>query len=65
MLFEQAIQKDPSLALAYVGLADSYVYMGSQRWVPPQEAYAHSREALRKALELDQILGEATVPLDG
>jgi len=59
ILFEQAIQKDPNLALAYVGLADSYVYMGSQRWVPPPQAYAHAREALRKALELDPTLGEA------
>jgi TolB-like protein/Tfp pilus assembly protein PilF len=59
MLFEQAIQKDPDLALAYVGLADSYVYMGSQRWVAPPQAYAHAREALRKALELDPTLGEA------
>ena len=59
ILFEQAIRKDPSLALAYVGLADSYVYMGSQRWAPPQEAYTHAREALRKALELDETLGEA------
>ena len=42
-----------------MGLADSYVYMGSQRWVPPQEAYAHAGEALRKALELDPTLGEA------
>ena len=58
-LFEQAIQKDPNLALAYVGLADSYVYMGSQRWVPPQEASAHAGEALRKALELDPTLGPA------
>ena len=57
--FEQAIQKDPSLAIAYVGLADSYVYMGSQRWVPPQEAHARAQEALRKALELDETLGEA------
>ncbi len=57
--FRQAIQKDPNLALAYVGLADSYVYMGSQRWVPPQEAYSKAREALQKALALDQTLGEA------
>jgi serine/threonine protein kinase/Tfp pilus assembly protein PilF len=57
--FEQAIQKDPSLAIAYVGLADSYVNMGSQRWVPPQEAHAHAQEAVRKALELDETLGEA------
>jgi eukaryotic-like serine/threonine-protein kinase len=57
--FRQAIQKDPNLALAYVGLADSYVYMGSQRWVAPQEAYAKAREALQKAMSLDQTLGEA------
>jgi eukaryotic-like serine/threonine-protein kinase len=57
--FQQAIQKDPNLALAYVGLADSYVYMGSQRWVAPQEAYANARETLHKALELDPTLGEA------
>ena len=57
--FQEAIQKDPNLALAYVGLADSYVYLGSQRWVSPQEAYAHAHEALRKALELDQTLAEA------
>jgi eukaryotic-like serine/threonine-protein kinase len=58
-LFERAVQQDPNLAIAYVGLADSYVYMGSQRWVSPQEAYAHVRENLRKALELDPTLGEA------
>jgi tetratricopeptide (TPR) repeat protein len=57
--FAQAIEKDPGLTLAYVGLADSYVYLASQRWDPPEEAYAHAREALRKALELDQSLGEA------
>jgi len=57
--FQQAIEKDPNLALAYVGLADSYVYMGSQRWVAPQEAYAKAHEALKKALALDQTLGEA------
>jgi serine/threonine protein kinase/Tfp pilus assembly protein PilF len=58
-LFQDAIEKDPKLALAYVGLADSYIYMGSQRWVPPSEAFAHGTQALRKALELDPSLGEA------
>jgi eukaryotic-like serine/threonine-protein kinase len=57
--FRQAIQQDPNLAIAYVGLADSYIYMGSQRWVPPQDAYVKAREALGKALELDHTLGEA------
>ena len=58
-LFQDAIDKDPKLALAYVGLADSYIYMGSQRWVSPSEAFAHGTQALRKALELDPGLGEA------
>jgi tetratricopeptide (TPR) repeat protein len=61
--FQQAIQKNPNFALAYVGLAESYVYMGSQRWVAPQEAYAKARETLQKALALDQTLGEAHTSL--
>ena len=59
MFFEQALQKDPSFALAYVGLASSYIGLGSQRWLSPQEADVHASEALRKALELDETLGEA------
>jgi serine/threonine protein kinase/Tfp pilus assembly protein PilF len=57
--FNKAVQQDPHLALAYVGLADSYMYTGAQRWLPPQEAYTHARENLGKALELDSTLGEA------
>jgi eukaryotic-like serine/threonine-protein kinase len=57
--FEQAIQRDPSFALAHVGLADTYAFLGLQRWLSPQEAYTHAREALRRALELDETLGEA------
>jgi eukaryotic-like serine/threonine-protein kinase len=57
--FEEAIREDPNFALAYVGLADSYLDLGAYRWVPPQEAYRHGSEAIRKALELDATLGEA------
>jgi eukaryotic-like serine/threonine-protein kinase len=57
--FEEAIQKDPTFALAYVALADSYQYLGSFRWLSPQEAYRHANESLSKALELDETLGEA------
>jgi eukaryotic-like serine/threonine-protein kinase len=62
-LFEQAIQQDPKLALAYVGLADTYVYLGSQRWVPPQEAIMRARENLGEALRLDPSLGEVHTSL--
>jgi eukaryotic-like serine/threonine-protein kinase len=57
--FEEAIEKDPGFALAYAGLADSYQYLGSFRWLPPQEAYRHANESIRKALELNETLGEA------
>jgi TolB-like protein/DNA-binding winged helix-turn-helix (wHTH) protein len=54
--FEQAIQKDPSYAVAYAGLADSYVW--GRVGLPPQEALQRARTAATKALELDDTLGE-------
>ena len=54
--FEQAIQKDPNYALAYAGLADSYVW--GRAGLPPQEALRRARAAATKALELDDTLGE-------
>jgi DNA-binding winged helix-turn-helix (wHTH) protein/TolB-like protein/Tfp pilus assembly protein PilF len=48
--FRRAIEKDPNFALAYVGLAD-VLFTGSAN----SEAYA----AIKKALELDNNLGEA------
>jgi serine/threonine protein kinase/Tfp pilus assembly protein PilF len=57
--FEEAIREDPNFALAYVGLAESYLELGAFRWMPPQDAYRHGSEAVHKALELDDTLGEA------
>jgi TolB-like protein/DNA-binding winged helix-turn-helix (wHTH) protein/Tfp pilus assembly protein PilF len=57
--FEEAIRKDPSFALAYVGLADSYSFRGEFRGLPPEDAHRHADEAIRKALALDGTLGEA------
>ena len=57
--FESSIQKDPSFALAYVGLADCYLTLGAQRRIPPQEAYRRASELIHKALQLDESLGEA------
>ncbi|HST09185.1 MAG TPA: winged helix-turn-helix domain-containing protein [Terriglobales bacterium] len=56
--FEQAIQKDSNFALAYSGLADSYVYAAIFRQMPAPEAYRSAKEAIRKALELDDSIGE-------
>ena len=57
--FENSVRKDPSFALAYVGLADSYLTLGGQRRLPPQEAYRHASESIHKALQLDEALGQA------
>jgi TolB-like protein/DNA-binding winged helix-turn-helix (wHTH) protein/Flp pilus assembly protein TadD len=57
--FEDAIAKDPSFAAAYSGLADSYAYLAFFRQLPPDTAFRLAKEAVRKALELDDSIGEA------
>ena len=51
--FKQAIEKDPNFALAYVGLGDAYLMYDQPKAEP----------MLRKALELDDTLGEAHASL--
>jgi TolB-like protein/Flp pilus assembly protein TadD len=57
--FEQSIHKDPTFALAYVGLANCYVFLANFRELSPQQAYGPAKQALQKALELDDSIGEA------
>lgn len=58
-LFEAAIQKDPNFALAYAGLADTYVVMGGNSQKPLVETVPRAKAALTRALDLDPKLGEA------
>jgi len=62
-LFEEAIRKDPKFALAYAGLADSYVLLGPNNVRPPKEVYPKAKAAAQKALELDETLSEAHASL--
>jgi TolB-like protein/Tfp pilus assembly protein PilF len=63
--FQQAIGKDPAYALAYSGLADchvllpAYAELGSN----PRDELPKALEAARKAVELDDTLGEAHTSL--
>jgi serine/threonine-protein kinase len=63
--FQQAIEKDPDYALAYAGIADCYVTLGS--WengtFPPLEAIPKAKAAAKKAIELDDTLPEAYASL--
>jgi serine/threonine protein kinase/Tfp pilus assembly protein PilF len=61
--FQQAVEKDPAYALAYAGLADSYVLLGWNSYLPPQEAFPKGKMAAMAALRLDPNLGEAHTPL--
>ncbi len=62
--YEQAIELDPTYALAYAGLADYYGFAFANGLLPPEEKWAKTEEdAAKKALELDPTLGEAYNPL--
>jgi tetratricopeptide (TPR) repeat protein len=57
--FDKAIEKDTNYALAYLGLAESYVNLGDWGYLPSVEAYPKAREAANRALEIDNSLSEA------
>lgn len=63
--FNQAIAKDPSYAAAYSGLADTYALLGDWQYtvMPAKEAMPRALRAARKAVELDDSLGEAHASL--
>jgi eukaryotic-like serine/threonine-protein kinase len=61
--FQQAIEKDPSYALAYTGVADSYVLLGWNSHLPPKEVFPKGKAAAMTALQLDPDLPEAHASL--
>ncbi len=61
--FQQAVDSDPSYALAYAGLADCYVLLGWNSYLPPKDAFPKAKAAATAALQLDSDLAEAHTPL--
>ncbi len=61
--FDQAIEKDPNYALAYLGLADYYDVVVDYAPVPASEAMPKARAAAQKALVLDDTLADAHATL--
>lgn len=57
--FETAIELDEKYALAYAGVADSYVGFATYRVQSPKQAYVKARDAAIKALQMDPALSEA------
>lgn len=56
--FRQAVALDPTYALAYAGLADSYQRLSSS-FLPPAEALPKAKSLALKAVECDDTLPEA------
>ncbi len=63
--FQQAIDKDPSYALAYLGLAEYYSAVADYTPVPYSETMPKARANAKKALAIDDTLAEAHAVLAG
>jgi TolB-like protein/Tfp pilus assembly protein PilF len=63
--FQQAIDIEPTFALAHAGLADAYASLGGLAWVGllPQDFMPKARAAAHRAIELDETLADAHASL--
>ena len=61
--FEKAIEIDPNYALAYAGLGDAYSILGNNTIWSADKAYPKAKEAVLKALQIDDKLAEAHASL--
>jgi len=61
--FELTLQKDPNYALAYYGLSEVFYAISYWANVPPHEAYPKAKEYAKKAIEIDEEIGEAHAAL--
>ncbi len=61
--FGQAVAKDPNYALAYSGLAESFVLFPNYSAAAPRESMPKAKAAALRAIELDDSLAESHVAL--
>ena len=56
--YHKAIEKDPTFALAYVGIGFTYVSISALSLRPPASVLPEAKAALKKAVKLDDSLAE-------
>jgi len=61
--FQNAIDLDPGYALAYTGLADTYILLANYNILPADDAREKAKVMATKALELDDTVAEAHISL--
>ncbi len=57
--FKDALDKDPTFARAWAGLADCYTVLGCWGIDPPHDSYPKAKAAAKEAIALDEYLAEA------
>lgn len=60
--YNLAVTKDPDFALAYAGIADSYVIL-AQDFMSPKEVLPKAKAAAAKALEINESLAAAHISM--
>ncbi|MGA3189504.1 MAG: winged helix-turn-helix domain-containing protein [Bryobacteraceae bacterium] len=63
--FQSALARDPGYALAYTGLADTYIQFAFQGMLPAQESFAHAKKFAEAALRIDDQLAETHTSIAG
>lgn len=61
--FNQAVEKDPNYALAYSGLAETYVLFPNYSVAMPSDCMPKAKSSALRAIELDDSLAETHVAL--
>jgi adenylate cyclase len=56
--FQQSVERDPSFALGYAGLADSYIALTFYNFAAPHDTMPKARESALKAVALDNTAAE-------
>lgn len=62
-LFRQAIDIDPTSALAYAGMADALMLLGLYDIVAPSQAFPKSKASAERAIQLEPELAQAHVAM--
>lgn len=57
--FQKAVQEDPNLVSAYVGISNAYQILGNIEIMLPNVAHPLGKQAIAKALEIDPNSGDA------
>jgi serine/threonine protein kinase/tetratricopeptide (TPR) repeat protein len=61
--FEQAATRDPAFARAYAGLSDAHAALAIFGYAAPDEQFPKAERAARKAMAIDNSLGDARAAL--